>query len=77
MDDEKVKVYIKLNENGEVEDINSDVFLKDTSGYIKVDEGYGDKYVHAQGNYLDMPLVDLKEGKYNFKFDGINILKNQ
>lgn len=52
------KVYVKLDENNCIVEINSDVFLKDTRGYILIDEGEGDRYTHAQNNYFDKPLVD-------------------
>ena len=25
---------------------------------MKIDEGYGDRYHHAQGNYFDKPIID-------------------
>lgn len=59
------KVYIKVNENDEIVDINSNIFLKDTTGYICIDEGEGDRYAHAQGHYLPEPLQS-DNGQYNF-----------
>jgi hypothetical protein len=64
--DNKIKVYIKIDENNIIKDINSSIFLNNVEGYIQVDEGQGDKYAHAQGNYLDKGLIDSK-GKYNYK----------
>lgn len=52
----KNQVFIKTNDNNGVVDINSDKFLKDTTGYIQIDEGDGDKYIFARGNYLSKPL---------------------
>jgi hypothetical protein len=60
------KVYVKLDTNSVVIDINSSIFLSDTTGYTQIDEGTGDKYAHAQGNYLDKSLID-NNGKYNYK----------
>lgn len=62
-----IKVYVKVNEQNEITTINSDIFLADTTGYIQIDEGEGDKYAHAQGNYLDKPLTD-EQGRYNYKY---------
>lgn len=45
-------VYISVREDGAVSAINSDSFLVDTTGWIKIDEGHGDRFHHAQGNYL-------------------------
>lgn len=66
-----IKVYVKTNENNEITEINSSIFLTDTTDWIEIDEGYGDKYAHAQGNYLDKPIVDM-QGRYNYKLiDGV------
>lgn len=67
MENMKIKVYIKINEQNIITDINSSIFLNNVEGYIQIDEGSGDKYAHAQGNYLDKCLVD-ESGRYNYKY---------
>ena len=62
-----VKVYIKVNENHEITEVNSEIFIDDYNGFIEIDQGSGDKYVHAQNNYFDKPLID-DEGNYNYLF---------
>lgn len=69
MESQKIKVYAKLDENKVIKEINSSIFLKDITGYIEIDEGYGDKYSHAQSQYLEKGLIDNK-GRFNYKFDG-------
>lgn len=64
----KIKVYAKLDENKVIRAINSSIFLKETQGWLEIDEGVGDKYAHAQGHYLPKPLMD-ENGKYNFKYE--------
>ncbi len=59
-------VYVRTDDAGRVTAINSDAFLLDTDGWTKIDEGYGDKYHHAQGNYLPGPLMD-ERGVYRYK----------
>lgn len=71
---EIIKVYIKTNENNIITAINSSIFLNNIEGYIQVDEGIGDKYAHAQGNYLDKSLVD-ESGRFNYKFENGQILE--
>lgn len=61
--EEAARVYIKVDENGFITNINSDKFLKDLNGWIFFDEGVGDRFVHAQNLYFEKPLVDEK-GKY-------------
>lgn len=59
-------VYIKTDGNSRVISINSDAFLPEYEGWIKIDEGYGIRYHHAQGNYFEKPLVD-DDGVYRYK----------
>lgn len=61
------KVYVKVDENNNITAVNSSAFLPDTTGYIEIDEGVGDKYHHAQNHYLDKPLMD-EYGRYNYKW---------
>lgn len=71
MEEFKYKVYVKIDSNNCIIGIDSDLTLNDTTGYIEIDEGTGDKYSHAQGNYFNIdgkkPLID-SNGKYNYKF---------
>lgn len=60
------KVYAKTDSAGSIISVNSAVFLPDTDGWTQIDEGEGDRYHHAQGNYLEKPLT-TKEGVYRYK----------
>ena len=71
---ETIKVYAKINENNIITDINSSIFLNNIEGYTQIDEGSGDKYSHAQGNYLEKSLVD-ESGRFNYKFEDGKILE--
>lgn len=51
-------VYIKKDEKNRIVSINSDDFLSDITGWVQIDEGTGDRYHHAQGNYFPGPLYD-------------------
>ena len=66
-EENKISVYIKTDSNNNITDINSDVFINDTDGWIKIDEGIGDKYTHAQGNYLSNGLT-AENGIYRYKY---------
>lgn len=63
---EKAGVYVKVNSEGYTTEINSDIFIDDFSGWIKIDEGEGEKYTHAQTCYFDEPIVD-EFGRFKFK----------
>lgn len=51
------RVYIKTDIQGRVTAINSDAFLGDSGGWTEIDYGEGDRFYHAQGNYLPKPLI--------------------
>lgn len=62
-------VYVQTNQDNYITAINSSAFLTDTAGWTEIDSGYGDKYHHAQGNYLDNPLY-TDSGVHRYKLDG-------
>ena len=64
----KIKVFVKVNSEGFVTNVSNDVFLKDTSGWILIDEGEGNRYNFAQTEYFEKPLLD-EEGNYQIKFE--------
>ncbi len=66
---EPYKVYVKLNADGCVTDVNSSAFLADAAGWVEIDGGYGDRYHHAQGNYLPKPIMD-ERGVCRYRLDG-------
>lgn len=59
-------VYVKVNDLGYIIDVNSSAFLEDTTGWVEIDSGYGDKYHHAQGNYFPKPVMTI-DGVYYYK----------
>jgi hypothetical protein len=62
------KVYASL-QDGYITSINSDIFLseEEIQTMTEIDQGQGDKYAHAQNQYLEKGLVD-EYGRYNYKF---------
>ena len=62
------KVYVSL-QDGYITSINSEIFLsqEEMSIMAEIDKGQGDKYAHAQSQYLEKGLVD-EHGRYNYKF---------
>lgn len=56
------KVYIKVNDKNEIYAVNSSAFLPNSiiaaDQWIEIDEGAGDKYHHAQGNYFELGVYD-------------------
>ena len=62
--DEKYIVYVRADEAERIVEINSSAFLADTAGWTAIDEGYGDKYHHAQGNYFPLPLYGTDGRRY-------------
>lgn len=62
------KVYVSL-QDGYITSINSEIFLsqEEIQTMKEIDKGQGDKYAHAQSQYLEKGLVD-EQGRYNYKF---------
>ncbi len=53
-----IKVYVKRDENGNIIEVNSEIFIDNLDGWEYLDEGFGDKYAHAQSQYFDEPLLN-------------------
>jgi hypothetical protein len=71
------KVLVRVDSAGRVVAINSSAFVQDTDGWTEIDSGYGDRYHHAQGNYLPGPLMDDR-GVYRYKLvDGAVVERTQ
>ena len=51
-------VYARTDEDNRIIGIASSAFLSDATGWAQIDSGFGDRYHHAQGNYLPKPLMD-------------------
>jgi len=64
-------VYVQVDDQSRIIAVNSDAFLYSLDGWVKIDEGYGDKYHHAQGNFFDHPIRD-ERGICRYKLvDGV------
>ena len=69
--EEMHKVFVRTDSAGRVTAINSSAFLRDTDGWIQIDEGSGYRHHHAQAHYLDKPIAD-ERGIYRYKMaDGV------
>ena len=76
MDTESCKVLVRIDDAGRVTAINSDAFVSG-DGWTQIDEGEGDRYRHAQNNYLLKPLTD-ERGVYRYKLvDGLVVQRTQ
>lgn len=61
-------VLVRTDEQNRITEINSSAFVDAAEGWIKIAEGRGDKFHHAQGNYLPKPLMD-ERGVYRYKLE--------
>lgn len=70
------KVFAQTDDTGRVTAINSNAFVSG-DGWAQIDEGAGDRYHHAQNNYLQKPLMD-ERGVYRYKLvDGLVAQRTQ
>ena len=67
----KYKIFIRVDDSGRILDVNSSAFLSDTTGWVQIDEGTGDRYHHAQNNYFPKPKYDGRGiPRYSYVPDG-------
>ncbi len=70
------KVLVQTDNTGRVTAINSNAFVSGES-WTPIDEGEGDRYHHAQNNYLQKPLTD-ERGVHRYKLvDGMVVQRTQ
>lgn len=72
--EQPIKVYVKININNEIIAVGSSIFIKDLTGWIEIDSGFGDRFAHAQSQYFDKPLMN-EDGTYNYKYIGGKVVK--
>ena len=75
MIEQPIKVYVKVNDKNEITEVASSIFIKDLTGWIEIDSGFGDKYAHAQSQYFEKPLIN-DNGKYNYKYQNEKVIEN-
>ena len=66
MNDIEYAVYAKTDDKNVIIAISSSAFISDATEWTEIDEGVGDKYHHAQNNYLSAGLTD-ENGIFNYK----------
>ena len=59
-------VYVKPNENDYITSVDSSAFLTDTTEWVEIDRGTGDRFHHAQGNYFPESIF-TEGGAYRYK----------
>lgn len=77
MEHQPYAVLVRTDEQNRIIAINSSAFVTDTDGWVQIDKGDGDRYHHAQGNYLPLPLTEDR-GVYRYKLaDGHAVERTQ
>lgn len=70
---EPIKVYVRVNANNNIIEVGSSIFIKDLNDWIEIDNGFGDRYAHAQSQYFEKPLIN-EDGAYNYKYENGRII---
>ena len=60
------EVYVQTDASGYISAVTSSSFLADSTGWVQIDSGSGDRYHHAQGNYFPLPIT-TEGGAYRYK----------
>ncbi len=66
MNEKPYGVYVQTDDLSRITAINSNAFITDLTDWTKIDEGCGDRYYHAQGNYFAKPIMTIG-GVYHYK----------
>ena len=74
MEEQPIKVYVKVNTNNKIIEVGSSVFIQDITGWVEIDSGFGDKFAHAQSQYFDKPLMN-DDGTYNYKLENSKVIE--
>ncbi len=69
----KSRVYIRTGDNNFITQIEGECSLSNLGDLTapdihQIDEGEGERFYHAQGRYLDKPILDMESGCYNYKY---------
>lgn len=72
------RVYILLDEKGRIVRVEGEYSLpSDLTGWVQIDEGYGDRFSMAQSHYLDGGLYTM-QGIPRYKYeDGACVLRGE
>ena len=62
-----MRVFIKIDSKNRITAVHSEIFISDFSGWVEIDSGDGDKFAHAQGNYLPKSVID-DNGIFRYKY---------
>ena len=62
-----ISVYVETDSDNNIIKVFSSDFEEPQSTSIKIDEGFGDKYRHAQSQYFEKPLRN-EDGEYNYTY---------
>lgn len=75
MEMQKSKVYVLPDSSGYITRIDGGYTIgniKDFTGWVLIDEGYGDRFNLCQGNYFPQPIV-TDGGAYRYRVvDGVH-----
>ena len=69
-----MRVFIKIDSKNRITAVDSEIFISDTSGWMEIDSGDGDKFAHAQGNYFPKSIMD-ENGIYRYKYENSVVSK--
>lgn len=67
------EVYVQTDASGYIVAVTSSAFLADSTGWVQIDSGSGDRYHHSQGNYFPLQIT-TDGGAFRYKLvDGVPV----
>ena len=64
---QSIGVFILINDQNDVIDVKSELFIHDITNWIKIDEGYGNKYIYVKSNYFGKNILTV-DGDYAYEY---------
>lgn len=70
------KVYIRINENNEITDIDNNIHITDNTRWIFLDEGNTNRHAYAKNKYFTKPIFDIFNEKFSYKYIDGQVVEN-
>lgn len=68
------RVFVRLDDKKNIVEVQSSAFIENYDGWILIDEGFGVKYHHAQGNYFPKSVIN-ENGAFRYRLENGKVIE--